>query len=561
MGMSIFRIALVVLLGTFPLFAQDLSTESAPAETLSSPTQSTIGSLEMLQRSIQQRRSAISNLTQRIEGAQDDHPREDLTRDLDRQRRELSDLMRNFNEFALGIDVGAFMGEEPQPFDLQQELEKLLQPIVGELQKATAASREIEALRERYERMANQAEIASNAVANVDTLLAADPPEALRTSLNDLRQEWQNRYQAISTQAEGLRMQLEGRLATRKSLVENTRAGLQTFFRTRGLNVFMGVLAFCIVFFGMRGIHLLYRRIRPLPSAKSFSSRALQLAWHIATALFAILAMLLVFNLVGDWFLLGILILFLLAVAWASINTIPQHVERIKLMLNIGPVKEEEFIHFDGILWKVESIGFWASLVNPLLEGGRQMILVDNLIGRHSRPPGPREELFPCRAGDWVTLDDGCFGRVVYQTPRMVQVVELGGAQKMYQTEAFLALNPKTLSTGFRIETTFGIDYRHQAECTTTIPDRMHAKLKEGLPGRVDEKSIKNISVTFTEAGSSSLDYRVAVDFDGAVANRRPLLQDAIKQLLVDACNENGWEIPFQQITLHQASKSGPSAG
>jgi hypothetical protein len=32
-----------------------------------------------------------------------------------------------------------------------------------------------------------------------------------------------------------------------------------------------------------------------------------------------------------------------------------------------------------------------------------------------------------------------------------------------------------------------------------------------------------------------------------------PLIRHAIQRILVDACNDNGWEIPFTQITLHQA--------
>jgi hypothetical protein len=32
------------------------------------------------------------------------------------------------------------------------------------------------------------------------------------------------------------------------------------------------------------------------------------------------------------------------------------------------------------------------------------------------------------------------------------------------------------------------------------------------------------------------------------------MLERALARLLVDVCNENGWVIPFTQITLHQSS-------
>lgn len=547
-----FRFLLPLALGLcLPAVAQD----APPAVKASPPAsvQSTLDSLDLLQRSIEERRKTIRNLEQQIRDATDEHTRNSLAPELDRQRQALDEVLRNFQEFALGIDLAAYHGEAPKPFNLQEELEKLIRPILSELKKATAPSRELEALRERSDQMMEQSRVASNAVANVDRLLAAKAPDPLRAELTALRSEWSDRERAAFTQAEGLRLQLEARLSARRSLLESTRSGLQNFFRTRGLNMLLGALAFCTVFFGLRGLYWLYRKLRPLPSDKSFSTRAIQLAYHIATTLFALLAMLLVFNLAGDWFLLGILILLLLGLAWATINTIPQHVERIKLMLNIGTVREREWLHYDGILWEVESIGFWAYLVNPLLDGGRQRLPVDSLMGQHSRVPGAKEEMFPCRAGDWVTLADGVFGRVGYQTPRMVQVVFPGGSQKVYPTPTFLSLSPANLSTGFRVETVFGIDYRHQAESTTTIPARMQSFLERRLADRVPPQHLRHVSVSLLRAGASSLDYRAVVDFDGAVASDYLRLLAALAELLVEACNEYGWIIPFPQLTVHKA--------
>jgi hypothetical protein len=67
-------------------------------------------------------------------------------------------------------------------------------------------------------------------------------------------------------------------------------------------------------------------------------------------------------------------------------------------------------------------------------------------------------------------------------------------------------------------------------------------------------ESIVSIAVEFKEAGPSSLDYFVRVDLDGGHAfdfakQTRTLARDC-----VDICNENGWTIPFTQITLHMAA-------
>jgi hypothetical protein len=256
---------------------------------------------------------------------------------------------------------------------------------------------------------------------------------------------------------------------------------------------------------------------------------------------------------VGDWFLLGILLIFLLGIGWASVNTLPAHVETIKLMLNIGAVREGERLMFDGSPWRVDNLGFSARLVNPLLDGGVQNLPVRYLVGLHSRPRGTDEEWFPCRQGDWVELADGRIGRVAYQTPSAVQLVELGGSQVIYRTADFLGLAPRNLSTGFRLECSFGIDYRHQAECTTTFPKVMQDRLEAELPAVAGGDALKSVRVELMAAAASSLDYEIEIDLDGAAAAELPELRRAVPRILVEACNEHGWVIPFQQITVHNA--------
>ncbi|MEQ8659310.1 MAG: hypothetical protein RLW62_00685, partial [Gammaproteobacteria bacterium] len=150
-----------------------------------------------------------------------------------------------------------------------------------------------------------------------------------------------------------------------------------------------------------------------------------------------------------------------------------------------------------------------------------------------------------------VELDDGRIGRVAWQSPAQVQLVELGGAQVTLQTPDFLARAPRNLSTGFRLEIAFGIDYAHQAECTTTIPALMQQKVEGGLREAFGSELLRHVRVEFQAAAASSLDYEVELDLAGAAAPELPEIRRAVPALLVEACNENGWTIPFQQVTVH----------
>ena len=53
-------------------------------------------------------------------------------------------------------------------------------------------------------------------------------------------------------------------------------------------------------------------------------------------------------------------------------------------------------------------------------------------------------------------------------------------------------------------------------------------------------------------------------DFRGEAAPDYENLTRLVNQLCVDACDANGWVIPFQQVTLHvaaQAPEEGAPAG
>ena len=73
------------------------------------------------------------------------------------------------------------------------------------------------------------------------------------------------------------------------------------------------------------------------------------------------------------------------------------------------------------------------------------------------------------------------------------------------------------------------------------------------LIAEVGREGIRSLRVEFKEAGASSLDYEVLADFSGGMASRWNVLGRLIPRICVDVCNEQGWVIPFTQITLHQA--------
>ena len=116
-----------------------------------------------------------------------------------------------------------------------------------------------------------------------------------------------------------------------------------------------------------------------------------------------------------------------------------------------------------------------------------------------------------------------------------------------------MALAPQNLSVGYRLTQRFGIDYKHQALSTTEAPAVFTDRVRAALVARFGEDAVCGLKVEFVEAGASSLDYLVLADLDGSVARDYEAAKRVIQTAFVDTCNEKGWEIPFTQVTLHQA--------
>lgn len=341
--------------------------------------------------------------------------------------------------------------------------------------------------------------------------------------------------------------------------LHSTQDILKIFFKERGRNLLFSLLAFLCVLLILRLIHRFIYKISPIhrKGDHPFIIRLTDVIYHLLTVAGAAGASVMVLYSSGDWVLLTLVIIFFLGIAWTAKQGFPRYWEQFKLLLNLGTVRENERLIYNGIPWKLVSLNLYSHLENPELNSGRIRVPLRYLIDLNSRPYSPDEPWFPCRVTDWVMLSDETFGKVVSQTPDMVQLFLFGNSRKTYLTEEFLRLNPTNLSTGFCVWVTFGIDYSHQSLCTQEIPDRLKEILSEKLSDAVNYgQHLLNLNVEFKEAGASSLDLEIFADFSGQAAQYRNSIHRFLQKSCVEACNEYGWIIPFTQITLHTAKES-----
>ena len=471
------------------------------------------------------------------------------------ERAELESIRDQITAMSTGVSNDRFNSTETEKFNLQVELEQLVQPFVVMLKSATEDARQIERLRRGQTIAERNSEIAQKAVDRINPLIAQSKDRQVTKRLKEIQKIWTQRLESAEDLATSFDRQLESKLRERTSASQRAGQYFTEFFRSRGFNFSLGLLAFFGVFFVMRlagraSNYLIHRR----SGRRSLAVRFFSLIYQVFTVFFSIFAMLIIFNMFNDWLLLGLTMVFLVALVWLAVRMIPNMLEQITLLLNLGAVQEGERVLIDGVPWLVERLDFYTDLRNPALAGGEFTVPVRQLSGLHSRPTGEDEAWFPSKRGDWVRLNDGRIGQVAIQTPEIVQITEMGGEQVTYPTNAYLEQVPMNLSNGYRLRTIFGIDYKHQAEATDEIPEKLQAFIQEGLEKALGPAELHKLVVTFLKAGASSLDYEVEAQIAGRAADRYEDVEREIARLLIAACNKYGWVIPFEQLVLHQAA-------
>ena len=467
-------------------------------------------------------------------------------------RSELAALDQQIGAVATGVSEDEFQAQT-SGFDLNTELQALVEPFVAIMRDATENARQIERLRRALAEARRREGLARRALKALSPVRDRAEAPDVQTRLDEMTRMWEKRADAATDLANALAQQLSDRIADQGDSRASANAAATDFFRDRGLSLLLGVSAFAVVFLGLRFLHRGAGWLRVRRGVRrSFSTRLANLVYSVLTVVLAVGAMLAVFNLRNDWLLLGVFGIMLLALGWVGIKMLPGAIEQVTLLLNLGAVQEDERVLIEGVPYRVRKLDFYTDFENPLLEGADYTLPVRELIGRHSRPSGRHEPWFPTRRGDWVRLADETYGQIVSQSPEMVEIEIPGGSHMTYATADFLAEKPENLSNGYRAEITFGIGYAHQAEATDVVVDALISHVKAGLLEILPADHLRAVGCEMLEAGDNAIIYEVEADLTGAAASRCEDVERALMRLCVDACNTNGWDIPFPQLVVHK---------
>jgi small-conductance mechanosensitive channel len=547
----------LALLFSGSLSGQETTAPKDAAPAVTDPLESEkIRALRVLTESMRAFEAERTAQRELLKKATAEEQKKEITAEIERLSAKIKELKSAFTTTATGINPDQSQSQNDAPLSINEELRNIFQPAIRELRDATAQPREIESLKIQVVQWTSKLALAKTALAQIDLLLKENTSEEVAKELTSARKSWEKKLLEAETSLANTSVQLEERTRSAPSVVSLLAGMIAHFWKNRGLSLLLAVLALIITFLALRRTYRELTKYSPIHKKyqDSLTPRLVDVFANVFIVVASIFATVLTLYIRNDWLLLTVVSIMFLGLAWASRTALPPYFEQIRLVLNLGTVREGERIIYNGLPWRVDSLNFFCVLHNPDLNGATLRLPAKTLLTSFSRPSLPKESWFPCRTDDWVILDDGVMGKVVQQTPEQVVLVKLGGSYKTYPTLTFLSKNPENISPQFSVSTTFGLDYQYQRIATTEVPSIFQRKIYQTLVEQFGKDLIRSVNVEFASASASSLDFRITANVSGELAPQFNVIQRLLQRGAVDAANENNWVIPFPQLTVHQPS-------
>lgn len=264
----------------------------------------------------------------------------------------MAELLSSIEKIATGgIELDLISDQKSQGFDWQKELEEVFKPLIYELKNLTERPRNIERLRTQIAFFEERLPNAINAVERLSrSAQSAQTPE-LQKELKRIEVRWRNRRDEIENKLKVATFELEQILAPESVKESDPLAALTEFFSGRGLSILLAIAAFSLTYYLLRIFHRVYERrvSSSVKRQKIFVARVVSLVFTVVSVFAALLATMIVLSIRGDWLLLGLMLIVLVAVALGLRHSIPRYVDEARILLNLGPVRENERVNYNGL--------------------------------------------------------------------------------------------------------------------------------------------------------------------------------------------------------------------
>jgi small-conductance mechanosensitive channel len=467
---------------------------------------------------------------------------------------EIEQLQQSLVLSITGQSTLATLYDEPdEKTTWQEDIVDVIKPLADSLKSVTRRPRQIAELRSQLLVIDQKQSALQDALGKFGIFDQADLQGSAAVYVADLREGWTEDLQQLEGEELIANRQLQELLGDKEGTFSGIVPSLKRFVLGTGLTLLLAVVVSVAMYFFMRSVWWFIEKkiVSKETRRKSTVYRFVSYMYHLLTAIIVILSIFIVLYVREDLLLLALASLLLAGLLLNIKQFLPRYFSEARLLLNLGSVREEERVIYNGLPWQVKSLNLHTVLHNPALDGIVRLPLgvVRELVSR----PVRNNLWFPSQRGDYIILPDGLLGQVKYQTPDLVEVTVKGGMAQTFTTPDFYGLNIINLSRDktFGVSVTFGLDYSLQSIVVKEIPEALHSAITEKLKNSDLAKEMVSLLVELSEANASSLDFIIFGSFQNSCASSYYRIERLFLQTCVEVSNERDWTIPFPQLTVH----------
>ena len=508
--------------------------------------------LQEMETSLSVKKALLSSLQKDLKRAPE-NGRAQIQSKIAEVENEIQLIDRTFEQIAIGgVDLSAF-GVEEEVFDWREELVLIIKPLIENIKGLTEKPRKMENLRQLIQNKAKGLKTANDAQQSIAALAEKSTGNGVLSKLESLRADWQRKAEDLEREIQLAKFQLENLEGKNTPWLEVLGTGTVNFVSGRGLTLLLSIFAAVSVWMLMRGLLWIVRkRAREVEEhGPRTYYRLAAYAYRLLTVVLIAVAVMMVFYMRQDLLLLAITAVILFGAALALNRVLPTYITEGRILLNIGAVRERERVIYAGIPWQVDSINMFSSLVNPEIRGSIKIPIgqMHDMISR----PNLGEPWFVSSEGDWVINENGDPMQVISQSVDMVLLQDLDSVTSAIPTAEYFQKGYANLSRTniFRIAVLFGIDYSTQNIDMDLIEERFARGVKDTLDKAPYAEFLEHVGCDFHSAGDSSLNYIMLTRFNSDAAPHYNRIKRQIQRACVAVCSENGWPIPFPQMSVH----------
>ena len=508
--------------------------------------------LHVLALEIQQLSAERESLVASLEGIPDTRGLEEREQ-LAQVTRTLATLRSSFEVTALaGVDMGR-LDEPDEEYNWRSELIEIASPLLESLKSVTEKPRRKAELMAEGERLQQRLALAVEAAAVLKQRQEFSDRAGTTQRLQLLSDKWDSQISELEQSRELVSQQLESINENKSDFLTAISNTSRAFFLGRGLTLFLAVLGALLAWGLAKFIwwfanqYLIAKRIR----RRSFWYRLFSYSYFLVTFIFIVVAIFVVLYLRDDILLIALMFLLLAAATLSLRNLIPQYMKEARLLLNLGAVREEEVVVYDGLPWIVRSLNLYSTLHNPKLTGIVRLPMdkVKTLVSR----PVKENIWFPTSKGDYIFLSDGSFGKIIRQTPDLVEVEVRGGMVMTFRARDFYAqkITNLTRRETFGVSVSFSVDQLQQPFDQDHVSSQIISAIRLALTDAGYGDGVRDIIVDMQPSSASSLACVVYLTVVSKYASNYFSLQRIVQKVSVDVSNSNNWSIPNQKLAVH----------